>query len=266
MITSIPFYHGTTRNLVIAFCGLFSNIFLRTRDAVGVTRKIVNVPISFLSKEKFLVRLMQDPGLNEDTMLVLPRLSAELTGITYDSSRQLNKMQKVVAATPTRAVYYYTPVPYVVSFNLYTYTKTVEDNLQIMEQILPFFAPDMNLSIKMLEEPELIQDIPMMLNSVSTDDQFDGSFETTRTIISTYSFSMKAYYYGPILNSIDLENHFDSSANAQVIKQVNVSVGNTVGNVKYTAVINPFEAGKDDPYSIDENWVTIIPAAGDPTL
>jgi hypothetical protein len=263
LITSIPFYHGTTRNLVIAFCGLFSNIFLRTRDADGVTRKIVNVPISFLSKEKFLVRLMQDPGLNEDTMLVLPRLSAELTGITYDQSRQLNKMQKVVSSTPTRAVYYYAPVPYVVSFNLYTYTKTVEDNLQIMEQILPFFAPDMNLSIKMLEEPELLQDIPMMLNSVSTDDQFDGSFETTRTIISTYSFSMKAYYYGPILNSIDLENHFDSSSNAQVIKQVNININN---NIKYTAVVNPFEANKDDIYSIDENWVTIVPTAGDPTL
>lgn len=262
MITSVPFYHGTTRNLVIAFCGLFSNIFLRTRDADGVTKKIVNVPISFLSKEKFLVRLMQDPGLNEDTMLVLPRLSAELTGISYDPSRQLNKMQKVVSSTSARSVYYYTPVPYVVSFNLYTYTKTVEDNLQIMEQILPFFSPDMNLSIKMLEAPMLIQDIPMILNSVSTDDQFDGSFETSRTIISTYSFSMKTYYYGPILNSTDPEGHFDSDANAQVIKQVNINVSNN----KYTAVVNPFAAGQDDPYSIDENWITVIPSAGDPKL
>lgn len=262
MITRIPFYHGTTRNLVIAFCGLFSNIFLRTRDADKVTKKIVNVPISFLSKEKFLVRLMQDPGLNEDTMLVLPRLSAELTGITYDPSRQLNKMQKVVSTTSVKTVYYYTPVPYVVSFNLYSYTKTVEDNLQIMEQILPFFSPDMNLSIKMLEEPELIQDIPMLLNSVSTDDQYDGSFETTRTIISTYSFSMKTYYYGPILNSTDPEGHFDSADNAQVIKQVNINVTNN----KYTAVVNPFAAGPSDPYSIDENWVKIVPNIGDPTL
>lgn len=263
MITKVPFYHGTTRNLVIAFCGLFSNVFVRTKDAAGVSKKIINVPISFLSKEKFIVRLMQDPGMNEDTMLVLPRLSAEITGITYDPSRQINKMQKVVSASSTRTVYYYTPVPYAVTFNLYSYTKTVEDNLQIMEQILPFFSPDMNLSIKMLEDPELIQDVPMMLNSVSTDDQFEGSFEASRTIISTYSFTMKAYYYGPILNSIDPEGHFDSGANAQVIKQVNISVTN---NNKYTAVVNPFASGSLDPYSIDENWVTIVPQAGDPTL
>jgi len=263
MITNTPFYHGTTRNLVIAFCGLFSNIFIRNRDATGVSKKIVNVPISFLSKEKFIVRLTQDPGLNEDTMLLLPRLSAEITSITYDQSRQLNKMQEVVSSSANRSIYYYTPVPYTISFNLYSYTKSVEDNLQIMEQILPFFSPDMNLSIKMLEDPVLIQDIPMILNGVNTDDQYSGSFESTRTIISTYSFSMKAYYYGPILNSIDSEGHFAAGDDAQVIKQVNISVSN---NNKYTAVINPFSAAIEDPYSIDENWVTITPNLGDPSL
>ncbi len=263
MITRVPFYHGTTRNLVVAFCGLFSNIFLRTRDTDGVTQKIVNVPISYLNKEKFIVRLTQDPGMNEDTMIVLPRLSAEIANIQYDPSRQLNKTQKVVTSSGDRAVYYYTPVPYIVSFSLYSYTKTVEDNLQIMEQILPFFSPDMNLSIKMLEDPELIQDIPMMLNSVNTDDSYSGSFENTRTIITQYSFSMKVFYYGPILNSIDPEGHFASDDDAQVIKQVNITVTN---NNKYTAVINPFAASSMDPYTVDENWVTIVPQAGDPSL
>jgi hypothetical protein len=263
MITAIPFYHGTTRNLVVAFCGLFSNIFLRTRDAAGVSQKIVNVPISYLNKEKFLVRLTQDPGMNEDTALVLPRLSAEITSIQYDSSRQFNKVNKVVGSTGSRAIYYYSPVPYTVTFSLYSYTKTVEDNLQIMEQILPFFSPDINLSIKMLEDPVLIQDIPMVLNSVNTDDSYSGSFENMRTIITSYSFSMKTFYYGPILNSIDPEGHFASGSDAQIIKQVSINVTN---NNKYTAVINPFAATAMDPYSIDENWVTIIPKAGDPIL
>lgn len=263
MITRTPFYHGTTRNLVVAFCGLFSNVFIRTKDAAGVSQKIVNVPISYLNKEKFIMRLQQDPGMNEDTMLVLPRLSAEITNIQYDPSRQLNKTQKIIGSSGTRSVYYYSPVPYIVSFSLYSYTKTVEDNLQVMEQILPFFSPEMNLSIKMLEDPELIQDIPMVLNSVNTDDSYSGSFENMRTIITSYSFSMKVFYYGPILNSIDPEGHFDSGADAQVIKQVAINVTN---NNKYTAVINPFAATAMDPYSIDENWVTIVPKAGDPTL
>lgn len=251
MLTSIPFYFSTTRNLVIAFCGLFSNIFIRNFDAAGVSRKIVNVPISFLSKEKFLIRLQQDPGLNEDANINLPRLSAEITGIDYDTSRQLNKVHKNVSNTSIRTVYTYSPVPYNLTFNLYSYTRTVEDNLQIMEQILPFFTPDMNLSIKMMKEPLLIQDVPLILNSVSNDDQYDGSFEDSRTIITTYSFTMKAYFYGPLLNHTDPENHFANNSDAQVIKQVHVSVNSAN---KYSAVIDPFSANSTDPYNINENW------------
>lgn len=263
MLTSIPFYHGSTRNLVIAFCGLFSNIFIRNFDANGVSRKIVNVPISFVSKEKFLIRLQQDPNLNEDSQINLPRMSAEIVGIDYDQSRQLNKVHKNVGSIDTRTVFSYTPVPYNLTFNLNTYTRTVEDNLQIMEQILPFFTPDMNLSIKMIKEPVLVQDVPLILNSVTSDDQYDGSFEDSRTIISTYTFTMKSYFYGPLLNHTDPENHFTSNADKQVIKHVSVSVNNIN---KYTAVIDPFAAQATDPYDINENWITITPQEGDPRI
>ncbi|MDU9792297.1 tail sheath stabilizer and completion protein, partial [Helicobacter pylori] len=74
-------------------------------------------------------------------------------------------------STGTRDVFSYTPVPYNVSFNLYSFTRTTEDNLQIMEQILPYFTPEMNLSIKMLQDPDLTQDVPLLLNSINTDDQ-----------------------------------------------------------------------------------------------
>ena len=263
MLTSIPFYFGTTRNLVVAFCGLFSNIFIRNRDTAGVSKKIVNVPIAYVQKEKFLVRLMQDPGLNEDSQINLPRLSAEIVGIDYDQTRQLNKVHKNVGSTVERVVYSYSPVPYNLTFNLYSYTRNVEDNLQIMEQILPFFTPDMNLTIKMMKEPALTQDIPLLLNSVSTDDQFDGSFEDTRTIITTYSFTMKAYFYGPILNHKDPENHFANGADAQVIKHVAVSVN---AASKYSAVIDPFTANETDPYQVVENWSDSTPTLTDPKL
>lgn len=264
MLTSVPFYFSTTRNLVVAFCGLFSNVFIRNFDSGGVSKKIVNVPISFLSKEKFLIRLMQDPGLNEDTQISLPRMSAEIVGIDYDSTRQFNKIHKNIGSTDTKSVYTYTPVPYNISFNLYTYTRTVEDNLQIMEQILPFFTPDLNLSIKMMKDPVLIQDIPLILNSVGTDDQYDGSFEESRTIITTYSFLMKSYYYSPMLAKTDPEKHFATNADSQIIKHVTVLVN---GNSKYSAIIDPFAASESDPHSVLENWEHgMIPEPGFPKL
>jgi hypothetical protein len=263
MLSKVPFYHGTTKKLVIAFGGLFGNIFCRTKDKTGVTQKIVKVPIAFAQKEKFIVRLQQDPGLAEDVQIVLPRLAFEITGLDYDSSRQMNKIHKIKGAIGERNIFSYMPVPYNVSFALYSFTRTTEDNLQIMEQILPYFTPEMNLSIKMIQTPAITQDIPLTLNSVNTDDQYDGGFEDRRYIITTYSFTMKAFYYGPILGSMDLEKHFDDGTEVNVIKKVEATINNSH---KYSVTIDPFTANSDEIFSMVEGWEPVIPEIGDPTL
>lgn len=263
MLTTVPFYYGTTKKLVIAFGGLFGNIFCRTKDRVGKTQKIVKVPIAFAQKEKFIVRLQQDAGLAEDVQVVLPRLAFEIVGYDYDSSRQLNKIHRIKGSTGTRDVFSYTPVPYNVSFNLYSFTRTTEDNLQIMEQILPYFTPEMNLSIKMLQDPDLTQDVPLLLNSINTDDQYDGGFEDRRYIVTTYSFTMKSYYYGATLGSNDPEQHFESGSQTSVIKRVIATVNNSV---KYTATVDPFTANQDDIFTIEENWSPVLPEIIDPKL
>lgn len=238
--------------MVVAFCGLFNGIYIRTRDKQGVTQKIVKVPLAYANKEKYITRLQQDPGLNEDIQVLLPRMSAEIVGFDYDNSRQLNKVHRTSGVRDGRQSYQYAPVPYNLLFNLYTYTKTQEDNLQILEQIVPFFTPDINLSIKVLQDPDVTQDTILTLNDVNIDDQYDGSYEDRRYIITTYSFTMQMNYYGPILNSFDPEGHFENGSEASVIKKVITNVN----TMKYTAVINPFEANENDPYDIDEGWVT----------
>lgn len=250
MLTKIPFYFGTTRNMVIAVGGLFSNVFCVTKDSNKVTKKIVNVPLAYANKEKFIVRLQQDPGLNEDTQITLPRLSYEIVGTEYDSTRQLNKTNKSFTQKNGRNVYSYSPVPYNLVFNLYSFTRTNEDNLQIMEQILPYFTPDMNLSIKVMQDPDVIQDCQFVLNSVSTDDSYDGSYEDRRYIITTYSFTLKMNYYGPQLGINDPENHFENGEDAKIIKKVIVNLNTN----KYTAVVDPFEANATDPHTVPEWW------------
>ena len=255
MLSKKPFYYSTTRKVIVAFAGLFSNIFCVTKDKSGVTRKIVNVPIALVNKEKFLVRLQQDPTLNNDSEILLPRLSFEIVGIDYNSSRQLNKTNKVLSEKDGSTVYSYSPVPYDLTFNLYSYTRTQEDNYQIMEQILPYFTPDMNISIKMMQDPDVIQDCQLILNSISTDDTSDGSFEERRYIISTYSFLLKMSYFGPMFGITDPEGHFDVGSAAEVIKKVVVNLNNT----KYTVEVNPFSANATDPYTTPDGWSEITP-------
>lgn len=236
--------------MVVAVGGLFSNLFCVTKDAQGVTKKIVNVPVSYANKEKFIIRLQQDPGLNEDTQISLPRLSFEIVGTEYDSNRQQNKTNKVVSVKNDRYVYSYSPVPYNLTFNVYSFTRTQSDNLQLMEQILPYFTPDMNLSIKVMQNPDVIQDCQFILNSVSTDDSYDGSFEDRRYIITTYTFMLKMYYYGPMYGINDPENHFENGDPQGVIKKVSINVNTN----KYTAVVDPFDANESDPHNIIEGW------------
>lgn len=260
MLASVPFYHATTKKLIIAFGGLFGNIFCTTKDTQNKTQKIVRVPIAFAQKEKFIIRLQQDPGMAEDVQILLPRLSFEVVSVDYDGSRQLNKIHRLSGADADRNVFSYMPVPYNVTFNMYSFTRTTEDNLQIMEQILPYFTPELNLTIKMIQAPVITQDIPMSLNAVNTNDQYDGGFEDRRYIITTYSFTMRAYYYGPILGSRDPEKHFDDGSAVNVIKHVQVNINNAM---KYSAIIDPFTANADDIFNVNESWNTMVP---DPTL
>lgn len=257
MLTNVPFYHSTIRNATVAFGGLFSNLHLVTKNKDGITDKIVKVPIQYANKEKYIVRIMQDPKIERNTMVTLPRMSFEISGYQYDPERKLNKIHRINStrdiALETREFFtQYTPVPYNISWNLYTYTKTTEDNLQLMEQILPFFTPELNLSVKMIKNPEIVQDIPLVLTSVNTaDDFYDGSFEDRRMIISTYSFEMKLNIYAPLIGVIDRDNHFADGNNGglPIIKKVIVDTNNS----RYTAIVDPFEASVADVYNIIES-------------
>lgn len=256
MITNKPFYHGIIRKATIAFGGLFSNIHVVTKNAGNTTEKIVKVPIAYANKEKYIVRLQQDPSMQEDVLITLPRLSFEITGFNYDAARQINKIHKLYGAENGKPTFNYAPVPYDIQFTLYSYTKTQEDNLQIMEQILPFFSPDLSLTVKMISSPEINQDIPLTLQGVSTDDQFDGNFEDRRYIITTYSFEMKLYLYSPILGSVDAENHFEGTPQNS-IKKVFITYSNQ--NSKYSAVVDPEAANLGDNYTILENFDANFP-------
>ena len=251
MLTKVPFYNGITRKMVVAFGGLFNNLFVVTKDANDSTQKIVKVPLAFANKEKFIVRLQQDPGLQQDTETLLPRMSFEIIGYDYDADRQLNKVNKTLESQAGRTVKMYTPVPWNIQLNLYSFTRTMEDNLQIMEQIIPYFSPDFNLSVKVIKDPETIQNVSLILNDVNTDDQYDGGYEERRYIVTTYSFTLKAFYYGPGIGTIDPENHFESGDPVNVIKKVDVNIN---GARKYSAVVDPFSAEETDQHTIVDSW------------
>ena len=196
------FYHESLRKVVVAFGTIFNNIEIHRTNSSGDVVQKIKVPLSYSPKEKFLVRLDQQADLNNREMAVtLPRMGFEISGISYDPSRKLQRIGKfknVNTSDSSKMYYQYNPVPYNISFNLYAFTATAEAGLQIIEQILPYFQPDYTVTINAIPNMGIKRDVPITLNSVSYEDSYDGAFTQRRAVNYTLGFTAKTYLYGPI--------------------------------------------------------------------
>jgi hypothetical protein len=207
MLNNSVFYHGITRKCIIGFGRLFSNIFIdrKVADPVkGETVQRLHVPLSYAPKEKWLVRLDEDPTLENQTLTTLPRISFEIIAYTYDSLRKMNRMQYMkndgAAVNENGTALVRTPVPYNIDMSVYVITKTQEDALQILEQILPWFTPEYSMTINAVEDMGIKLDVPVVLNSVIVSDEFEGTFQERRFVIHTINFQMKVSMFGPVSN------------------------------------------------------------------
>ena len=74
---------------------------------------------------------------------------------------------------------------------LYIFTATAEDGLQIVEQILPYFQPDYTVTINVVPDLNIKRDIPIVLGNINYEDNYDGDFTNRRAVIYTLSFTAK---------------------------------------------------------------------------
>ena len=199
------FYHESLRKIIIAFGTIFNNIHIHRKDSNGNVVQSLKVPLAYSPKEKFIARLDQQPDLVQDrrVAVTLPRMGFEISGLSYDPSRKLNRMgqiKKVRASSTDGKVMnkQFNPVPYNISMNLYSFTSSAEGGLQIVEQILPFFQPDYTVTIRAIPNMDIVRDVPIILNSVSYEDTYSGDFTTRRAVVYTLNFTAKTYLYGPI--------------------------------------------------------------------
>jgi len=197
------FYHQRIKKCVAVFGTLFNDIYIGRIGTDGNIVSTAKVPLSYAPKQKFLERLKENPDLDNDQSVAikLPRMSFEMITFAYDPTRQLQKTNTFNRAGSTATVRnkFYTATPYTISFQLSIYTKTHDDALQIVEQIIPYFAPQYSLTIKPLKEfPDVTEDVPITLTNVSFTDDYENTVEARRTIIYTLDFEMKISFYGPI--------------------------------------------------------------------
>jgi hypothetical protein len=210
------FYHEIIRKTVIAFGTLFNKIQIRKTDDSGNVVSVIEVPLAYGPTQKFLARLEQSPDLNKPFQMNLPRMSFEISGINYDSRRKTTVTQTFLShniSDKSDIRKAYMPVPYDIDFELSIMTKQNDDMLQVIEQILPYFQPSYNLTVDLIESIGEKRDIPIILNNITMQDDYEGDFSTRRALIYTLRFTAKTYLFGPV--STD-------NATSDIIKKVSI--------------------------------------------
>ena len=244
------YYHERIRRSVAIFGKMFNDIYVMRKDSNGEVISTVKVPLAYAPKQKYLDRIREQEDLQtgQRVALKLPRLSFEIISMSYDPARQLQKTTNVTQAgsiSSTRAkVNAY--VPYNISFQLNVYAKTQDDALQIVEQILPYFNPQYNLTIKPLSSyPNVREDVPITLSGVDFADDYEGDVASRCTIIYTLTFEMKLNFYGPIA---------DGNVITKAIPKIDIDTESIADSDYLTITVTPTPAGvsADSDYGFSE--------------
>jgi len=198
------FYHEKIRKCVAIFGRMFNDIYVIRKNSSGGGTSQLKVPLSYAPKRKYLDRINENNDLIDDTKVAikLPRMSFEITNFTYDTSRQLTKTStfNTIGTDNTNRKKFFPPVPYTINFQLNIYTKSQDDALQVVEQIVPYFNPQYTLTIKPFPDdyPDFKEDIPIIIQGLAFSDDFEGQLDTRRTIVYTLDFEMKISFHGPV--------------------------------------------------------------------
>lgn len=194
------YYHSIIRKYIIMFGTMFNDIDVQRFNTAGERVQTLRVPIAYGPKEKFLVRLAQDPNFDRDVAISLPRMSFEITSMNYNSTRKLPSTVKnvYVYTDQDKLKYQYTPVPFDINIALSVFVKNADDGVQILEGILPFFTPEWTNTINLIPDLKLKMDVPVVFNDISTEDTYEGDFSTRRALIHTLNFTVKGYLFGPV--------------------------------------------------------------------
>jgi len=195
------YYHEILRKTIISFGTIFNDIHIRHRDGAGKETSDMRVPLAYGPMQKFLARVEQQPDLNRATQITLPRMSFETTNIAYDATRKGGITQTFKASDGSKLRKVFMPVPYNLSFELNILVKLNDDALQIIEQILPYFQPSFNVTIDLISVIGEKRDVPIVLDNISFQDDYEGDFTTRRALIYTLNFTAKTYLFGPVSDS-----------------------------------------------------------------
>lgn len=255
MFRNQHFYHQHIRKAIIAFGAVFNDIYVRRQDANGEVTESLKVPLSYAPKQKFIDRIREVPEIDETRKGVainLPRMGFEITNFNYDPSRKLALTQSVRAVdtagiTSTGMRYSFVSTPYNMGISMSVFAKNQEDGLQIIEQILPYFNPDFNVTINAIPDLGVKTDLQIVLDNISYQDEWEGSFDKRLSVIWDLNFTMKLNFFGYVRDANVIKTVIE---NIYSVKDITAALTqDDLLKTSITTTLDPTTATPVDDYS-----------------
>jgi hypothetical protein len=207
------FYNKNLRKLVVGFGSLFNNIIIEHANPDGGDPLQIRVPITYAPQEKFIRRLLEPSSITDTTRIEtqLPKLSYIITSIAPDPTRRRNKFSDANSLNQVNGVCQATgktifqEVPVNVNLSLYIYTRHIDDTLQIVEQIIPYFNPEHFIQLDMNEVHSGVN-IPIIMTGNSISERYDGDLSTRRINISSINFTAKSFIFGKVFGTTNIDS------------------------------------------------------------
>lgn len=239
------FYNSTVRRYTIAFGTVFNGIKINRQASNGDIIQTIPVPLRYISKEKFVSRAVQLSSISAEETKVketLPAMGFEMLGMTFDSQRKTNTMERIVDNAETKGKFMFNRVPYNFNFGLYVAGRTIDDTLRIVEQIIPYFTPELSIRINDIDLLGEGSDIPIVLDDASMEVDSEGTFDERRFVQWSLTFTMKGYLYA-------------AQRDIALIKKAIVDINDLDKQTffeGYMSQVDPLNAGTGDEPDIDE--------------
>jgi len=230
------FYNQAIRKVVVALGSIFNDVYVTRLNSDGTTKEEIRVPLAYGPKEKWIRKLRES---SSDFQMELPRMSFNMTSMTYDSGRKKNTLQRrIIKGSGNDTTFSnFVEVPYNMEFDVSVMVSFIEDGLSVLEQILPYFTPEFLVSIDFNDLNQNV-DVPIVLSSVQMSEEFEGMVESgVRVITIDMSFTAKSHVYGPTKTSKPIQKAIATIFESEAFYDVGGSAGTSGSTYALSKII-----------------------------
>ena len=187
------FYHNTIRKYTASLLDSFNDIYIERTD-VNNNKIYHNVPITFGSKDKaFVFSELDLEQWKAGNYNILPRMSLSLLSIERDTARNTNRIITINKHINGKNVtFQYNAVAYNLNYQLDIATKSLTELSMVLEQVLPYFNPTLNVNIMELDILDEPTSIKIVLSNVDLDLPDSFAMDADLRIVGS-KLSLKLY-------------------------------------------------------------------------